>query len=253
MPQKLILAACQLPDIHRDVDGDIDTDIDTALSFILSYAKLAESKGADLVCYPECFLQGYEVSAKTHELAIDLASSEFKDLLSQLKEILPILVIGIIEIEDSKLFNTAVVVQQGQLLGRYRKVNLLKGEQEVFEAGSDYPIFDLGDITFGINICYDLNFADTLETIAKQGAELLVCPSNNMMRFQSAELWKDKHIESRVERARAANIAILSSDVTGSTKTRISYGPTAFIDKQGTVIKQLPLQKEGLLIHTLTP
>ncbi len=244
MKNKLTLAACQLPDIQSDIDK--------ALSFIISYAKIAQNKDAELVCYPECFLQGYEVSSKTRSLAIDLASSSFQTILSQLANLSPILIIGLIELNDNKLFNTAIVVHQGQLLGRYRKVNLLKGEQQVFEAGSDYPIFELGKLKFGINICYDLNFPESVQAIAKQGAELLVCPSNNMMRHQTAEIWKHKHIESRSERAKESSIAMLSSDVTGFRKNRISYGPTAFIDNKGTVVKQLPLQKEGLLVHTLT-
>ena len=244
MKSNLTIAACQLPDIQ--------VNIDKALGLIIDYAKVAQNKGAGLVCYPECFLQGYEVSAKTYNLAIDLNSNNFTNILTQLKNISPILVIGLIEIEDNTLFNTAIVVQQGQLLGRYRKVNLLKGEQEVFEAGSDYPIFELGKLKFGINICYDLNFSDNLHAIADQGAQLIVCPSNNMMRLQTAEFWKHKHIESRSERAREANIAILSSDVTGYRGDRVSYGPTAFIDNKGSLIKQVPLQEEGLLIHTLT-
>lgn len=72
-----------------------------------------------------------------------------------------------------------------------------------------------------------------------------------MMRYQNAEFWKDKHNESRTERAKEGKLYILSSDVTGSRDGRISYGPTALIDDKGKVIEQVPLGEVGLLIITI--
>jgi len=239
----LTIAACQLPDIQ--------TNIDKSLKLIINYAKEAERNKVELVCFPECFLQGYIVNQKTKSLAIDLRSKEFEDLLSQLSDIKPTLVIGLIEYEDGKLYNTAVVIKDGRLVGRYRKTHLLKGEQDVFTKGCDYPIFRVKNVKFGINICYDLNFPKSSKAIADQGAHLLICPSNNMMRLQTAEYWKDKHNEIRGERAKEGNLYLLSSDVTGSREGRVSYGPTALIDNKGKVIQQVPLGEEGLLISTI--
>jgi predicted amidohydrolase len=39
------------------------------------------------------------------------------------------MVIGLIEVEEGRLFNTAIVVDHGALIGRYRKMHLLGGEQ----------------------------------------------------------------------------------------------------------------------------
>ncbi len=72
-----------------------------------------------------------------------------------------------------------------------------------------------------------------------------------MMRRETAEKWKYKHNEGRAERAKEGKLWLLSSDVTGEQKGRISYGPTALINKNGSVVKQLPLMQEGLLVHTL--
>ena len=72
-------------------------------------------------------------------------------------DLTPTLVFGLIESDGGSLFNTAVVVREGQLLGRYRKSHLLAGEQ-VFKAGSEYPVFRVDGLTFGINICHDTNY-----------------------------------------------------------------------------------------------
>jgi predicted amidohydrolase len=57
------------------------------------------------------------------------------------------IVIGLIEVEEGRLFNTAVVVDRGVLIGRYRKVHLLSGEH-IFDAGSDSPVFEVDGLRF---------------------------------------------------------------------------------------------------------
>jgi 5-aminopentanamidase len=243
MKSTITIAACQLPDVHDDTEQ--------SLKHIVSYALDGEAQGAKLVCFPECYLQGYIVDDRTHQLALDLTSDAFERILYQLAEIRPVLVIGLIEREDQKVFNTAVVIKEGQLLGRYRKVKLLDGEKGIFEAGSEFPGFETEGLKFGINICYDLNFSECTRAVASQGADLLVCPCNNMMRFENAEKWKYRHNESRAERAREGNIWLISSDVTGERDGRISYGPTAVINSQGLVVTQAPLLKEGMIVQEI--
>jgi len=41
----------------------------------------------------------------------------------------PMIVMGLIEVEEERFFNTAIVVDRGIIAGRYRKVHLLGGEQ----------------------------------------------------------------------------------------------------------------------------
>jgi len=74
---KTKVAACQVPEIRGDVEQ--------ALWWIETHAAHAESQEARLVCFPECFLQGYlvdEQQARGH--AIDLGSHEFEGVLGRL-------------------------------------------------------------------------------------------------------------------------------------------------------------------------
>lgn len=243
MKRSITIAACQVPIIYNDIRKSLEV--------MLEYAVRAEEQGAKLVCFPECYLQGYIVDdQQTAQIAHDLSSLEFQAILQPLSKVKSILVFGVIERHEQRLFNTAVVVQHGELLGRYRKTKLLPGEN-IFEAGHDYPVFEVDQLKFGINICYDMNFPECADAVAKQNAHLLVCPSNNMMRYENAEKWKDKHNESRIQRARESGLWILSSDVTGEMNDRISYGPTALIDPQGKIVVQVPLLEEGLLVHDI--
>jgi predicted amidohydrolase len=237
MPTKV--AACQVPDIKEDIDA--------SLKWIENFTKQAEGNNVLLVCFPECFLQGYltdEQSAK--KFAINLASVTFKTILQRLTKYKPLIVFGLIEEDNGNLFNTAVVIRDGELLGKYRKIHLLDGEG-IFKAGSEYPVFQINDLKFGINICYDTQFSEATENIAKQGATLILCPANNMMRYEAAEKFKLLHHKMRIERVNEAKVWLVSSDVTGESNGRISYGPTSAINPNGQVVEQVPLMETGMI------
>jgi len=242
-PATARIAAAQTPEFREDIDG--------ALRCLTELAARAEAEGAALLCLPEGFLQGYlteEEAARRH--ALDLASPAFAAMLERFPRSGPTLVVGLIEVEQGRLFNTAVVVRHGALIGRYRKQHLLAGER-IFQAGTACPVFDVGGLRFGINICYDTNFPDLAQQVAGQGASLIVCAANNMMRRDSAELFKDQHNTIRGARCRETGLWLVSSDVTGERDGRIAWGPTAVLDPTGAVVAQLPLEQPGLLFFDL--
>ena len=245
MKTKLIrVAACQPPDVIADKS--------VSISIMLQYSKKAEMAGAALVCFPECYLQGYVVhSEHCRDMAIALDSDAFSAILMQLSNLDIIVVFGMIELANEMLFNTAVVVKGGKLAGSYRKVKLTTGESKIFSSGSEFPLFGLDGIKFGINICNDLNFSQCAWKVAQQGAQLLVCPCSNMHRLQVAVEWKQKHNQIRSLRCRESELWLLSSDVTGERDGRISYGPTAVINLAGDVVAQAELERPGLILHDI--
>ena len=52
------------------------------------------------------------------------------------------------------------------------------------QGGSPSFVFVAAGLTFGINICYDTAFPETAAPLARQGADLIVCPANNMMGYE---------------------------------------------------------------------
>ncbi len=241
--QTVRIAAAQTPEFREDLEG--------ALSHATDLAARAEARGAALLCFPEGFLQGYltdEALARHH--ALDLASPGFTALLDRFPRTGPVIVMGLIEVEDGRLFNTAVVVDRGVLIGRYRKTHLLGGER-FFEPGRDSPVFDVAGLRFGINICYDTNFPQAARQVANRGASLLLCPANNMLCRDVAETWRDRHSAARGDRCRETGLWLLSSDVTGERDGRIAWGPTAVLDPTGEVVAKLPLEQPGLLVFDM--
>lgn len=240
MNTEIKVAACQLPEVRENMDD--------AISWIEKYTELAEIEGAGLVCFPECFLQGYLLQEElARRNAIDLASPVFRHILMRLAKAKPAIVFGMIEAYAGSLFNTAVVIEGGQLIGSYRKMHLLPGES-IFRSGTRCPVFLASGLKFGINICFDTQFPETAAVVAAQGARLIVCPANNMMRWENAEKWKHRHNEIRASRAKETGLWLISSDVTGVRGDSVALGPTCVINPGGSVVTQVPLMEVGMVI-----
>ena len=238
------IAGCQPPEHLSDVPRNIAT--------IIEFSHTAVKEGASLICFPECYLQGYIVEvARTRQLAISLNSERLLTVLKQLERIDATIVFGMIERDKGLIFNTAVVVKGGAILGTYRKSRLLANESKVFAPGKKFPTFTIDGVKFGINICNDLNFPECANHLAGQGVQLLVCPSNNMLPMNTAIKWKEKHNQIRAERCRESKVWLLSSDVTGERDGSVSYGPTAVISPSGCVVAQAPLEMPGLVIYEI--
>lgn len=234
------VAVCQVPDVREDIDS--------SLRWVEKFAGQAEAEGVSLICFPECFLQGYlteKLSAEKY--AVNTSAPAFEKICARLSKFEPAIVFGMIEEDERLIYNTAVVLKRGSLLGKYRKTHLLDGER-IYTAGTDYPAFEINGLRFGISICYDTQFAEAAARLAVQAVKLILCPSNNMMRRKTAEKYKHLHHEMRIERAKENKIWLLSSDVTGERDGRIAYGPTSAINPQGQITDQVPLMKTGMIV-----
>ena len=235
------VAACQVPDVRDDVPR--------ALEIVSEQCAAAYASAADVVLFPECFLQGYFTDrASVERLAVDPGGAAFEPVRAISRRIPVVIVIGLIERTVDACHNAAVVLKDGEVIARYRKSALLPGEQGAFDPGSESPVLEIGDRRVGFNICYDLQFTELAAQVADQGGEVLLCPCNNMLRTEGAEAWKDQHNAIRADRCRESGLWLVSSDVTGERDGRISYGPTAVIDPDGVVVDQVPLSTEGMLI-----
>ena len=232
--------------------ADIVGEPDNASALIVEASLDAASSGAKIVCFPECFLQGYEVDgAFAERFAISLDSALLTRLAESLAHVDITVVTGFIERASDTFYNSAAVLAGGNVAGVYRKANLLTGESRVFAPGCESPTFEAHGVKFGINICNDLNFTECAANVASSGAELLVCPCNNMLKEATAEKWKHRHNEIRATRCRESGLWLLSSDVTGARGDRISFGPTAVISPEGQVVAQAPVNAPGYVTYEI--
>jgi 5-aminopentanamidase len=240
----LRIAAFQRQPYFDDVRGTIKR--------LLADLAWCDDQGIQLAVFPECFLQGYEGYNRDRALlvrrAIAFDDGDFAEMLAALSSIQTTTVLGVIERRNAKLYNTAAVIQDGKLLGRYSKTH---PNEKAFQAGDDYPVFDLAGWLFGINICNDGNFPEAARQLSLQGARLLCYPLNNMLEPHTAQEWRCRHVEILRLRASENRCWLVSSDVVGSHGTQISYGCTCVIDPHGNVVERVPEETEGRIVCDL--
>jgi predicted amidohydrolase len=138
----------------------------------------------DLVVFPE-YCMGYPNGPLTRKFVRDIAEpldGEFvkrvaeKGKAKQLTLVLPIL-----EKAGATVFNTAVIIANGKVVGGYRKIKLFDAlgyrESGFFGAGSELVLFKVRDTPVGVITCYELRFPELMKREAMAGARAVIVPA----------------------------------------------------------------------------
>lgn len=86
---------------------------------------------------------------------------------------------SIFEKKEGKIYNTATVFNpQGDVVTRYRKMFPFYPYEVGVTPGHEFCVFEVPDVgKFGISICYDMWFPETVRTLAVMGAEVILHPT----------------------------------------------------------------------------
>jgi predicted amidohydrolase len=138
----------------------------------------------DLVVFPECSM-GYPKGPLTRKFVRANAESLDGDFVrhvaekSKAKQLT--VVLPIFEKAAGTVFNTAVVISKGRIVGGYRKIHLFDAlgvqESDFFGAGAETVVFTVRDLTFGIITCYELRFPELMKKEVMFGARAVVVPA----------------------------------------------------------------------------
>lgn len=198
----------------------------------------AAASGARLVVLPEASMYA--------DAALATGSSEYAERLdgpyvSAVQEAARAhqiaVVTGMTELDTTvnQTYNTAVAVDpSGKLIGSYRKLHLCDSfgfcESDMYSSGDFAPplTFELGGLTVGVMICYDMRFPEVARYLVDAGATVLATPSAWL-----AGPTKESHWEI-LARARAIENTcyVLATSQTGPACTAQSM----VVDPMGTVV-----------------
>lgn len=86
---------------------------------------------------------------------------------------------SIFEKNNGLIYNTATVINpEGEIVTRYRKMFPFYPYEVGVTPGSEFCTFDVPDVgKFGVSICYDMWFPETIRTLAVMGAEVILHPT----------------------------------------------------------------------------
>lgn len=117
----------------------------------------AAAAGADLVCFPECFVPGYRALGAPVPPADAVWLEEAHRRVAEAAGVARIAVaLGTERFVAGALRITVLVVgPDGVVLGWQDKVQLDPSEEGLYEPGAGRGVFTVGELTFGVVICHE--------------------------------------------------------------------------------------------------
>ncbi|MEZ5953127.1 MAG: NAD+ synthase [Hyphomonas sp.] len=179
MSKKLNILVAQLNPVVGDIRGN--------LALARGALSEAKDKSADLVVLSELFILGYPAEDLVLKpAAVELSMSAVHELARETADG-PAVIVGSPWAEGGKRHNSAVLLADGKIAGRYDKRELpnygVFDEKRIFDAGDgEMPVFALNGVTFGIAICEDIWFPRVPSALAEAGADMLVVPNGSPWR-----------------------------------------------------------------------
>lgn len=163
-------------------------------------AALTRDIKADLLVLPELFATGYTFTSleevKSFSEPENGPTARFLMELSALTGV--VMVGGFVEAYDGKYYNSCLVTDHERILGTYRKIHLFNKEKLWFSPGDRLPeVIDIGKAKIGAMICFDWVFPELCRTLALQGVQVIVHPSNLVLPWAQRALFA-RCIENRV-------------------------------------------------------
>jgi predicted amidohydrolase len=213
----------------------------------------ASTKGARIICFPECFVPGYRGLGKT----VPPPDPQFLDrawsVIAQAAAKGDItVVLGTERILDGALLNTALVIDpDGSIAGFQDKVQIAPEEEGTYTPASSRRVFQAGPLTFGIAICHEgWRYPETVRWAARNGAQVVFHPHFHIAEPGSyrpttfadpANTFFEKALLCRAAE-NTCYIASVNFASPGSPTT------SAIVNPDGTLLSYQPYGEEGLLI-----
>jgi predicted amidohydrolase len=153
--------------------GEVDANLQKALAGL----RRARQKDVRLAVLPEMWSTGYDYKRLA---ALAEETPRVISALRQLTAELEMVVVGsLAEKEGGTIYNTAWVIDRGEVAGSYRKLHLFStmGEDRFLGAGDRTLVVPTSVGRLGVAICYDLRFPELFRKLALDGAEILCLPA----------------------------------------------------------------------------
>ncbi|MBS7617706.1 carbon-nitrogen hydrolase family protein [Candidatus Bathyarchaeota archaeon] len=173
-----IATVCQANHFYKTVEEN--------LKHIMKLLDIALRHQPDLVCLPEAFATA-SVDRPLEELAETVPGPIVKAIASRAGEHCSYIICPIYTKRNGRICNSAVVIDRsGDVIGVYDKIHPVTSSSDytVFEdgvtPGVEAKVFDLDFGRIGIQICFDIGFPETWQTLADKNAKMVVwCSAYN--------------------------------------------------------------------------
>src|SRR5437660_3955768 len=147
-------------------------DSEANLAKVHDLSRTAKDVGAELIVFPEVTDTGYSMPV-IQKHAGHWKNGFVPGLQEIASELSVAIVSGVSELDKSSIYNSQILVDaKGDIVAKYRKTHLYAvapvEEQTCFAPGDAFASFALGDLRFGLSICYDLRFPEMFRKLVTQ-------------------------------------------------------------------------------------
>lgn len=174
MPNRIKVAAIQTNPVFMNPGKNLEK--------IIGNIKDAAKQQAKLIVFPECCLSGYVFDSRQEALpfAESIPGPTTGKLVPLCKDSSAYIVLGLLEKDGEKLFNSAAFIGPDGLIGKYRKNHLpfLGVDRFVDRSDKPFEVYQTPIGNIGIEICYDITFPESTRIMMLMGAEILALPTN---------------------------------------------------------------------------
>ncbi|MCI0702841.1 MAG: carbon-nitrogen hydrolase family protein [Planctomycetia bacterium] len=240
---------CQLESITGDFDANLDK--------VVKGLERADKDRVEVVSFPECFLTGYpdkEEVARKSAFAVD--APQMMKLLDKTSKFEATYIVGFNETRGKDLYNTAVIVQKGHILGTYSKCSAY---QKFHKQGREFPVFERAGVKFGVIICSDGGYIEPTRILALKGARIIFAPHFNYINAKGLighfQHVRSDHIARAVENdvwfVRGNNV-IIGKD-SGLSYEGVGYGDSYVIDPYGEMLVRSRRLREDFIFVDIDP
>jgi NAD+ synthase (glutamine-hydrolysing) len=243
-------------------------DIAANAASILDLARQADGEGADLVVYPELCLTSYAIDdLHLQEALLDRVEGELEALVAATAKLKPVLLVGAALRRNGRLYNCAVVIARGRVLGvvpksylpNYREyyekrwfapgiglkgLSIAIGDTEVpFGPDLIFAANDLPDFVFHVEICEDYWAPIPPSSMGALAGALILTNLSASNIVVGKERERDLYGASQSARATAAYV--YSASGPGESTTDLAWDGQAMIHELG-----YQLARSGRFDHT---
>lgn len=173
------IAIHQMMSVDRSVAENI-ADLDQACAD-------AKTGGADLILFSEMALTGYNIGAdRIRQLAQSCDGSMVQSLCEMATRNAIGVLCGFPEMDGARVYNSVALIDAyGTLLSICRKAHLFgEVDRAAFSAADTLcPLVQFGEWSFGLAVCYDVEFPELVRAYALEGADAVLVPTANMQPY----------------------------------------------------------------------
>jgi NAD+ synthase (glutamine-hydrolysing) len=225
-------------------------DIEGNARAIVEMMERARSLGCRLVAFPELAITGYPPEDLVFKSAfIEANLRALQDVARASRGLTA--VVGFVDKRED-LFDAAAVLHDGAVAGVYHKQYLwtygVADEDRYFQAGTETPVFTLGEVTFAVNICEDIWYPAGPTTVqALAGAQLVITINGSPYHAGKG------HVRERLVATRAADnlVCVAYVNLVGGQDELVFDGGSLVVDQHGETVARGPQFQEDLVVADL--